>query len=238
MAPTLTMRSATAGTHEIEGRFRVVCFVLAPDEAIRAVLQKQWLALDPFTLTIHNDLVQYVRALAVENPYPAFQPGRTIGVAHLWVRDADGAQRLAEQLRSQSLRGLEQVQLITFPVRERFVIGAPEDYGQTSLRAVFLNRRRAGMSVEDFQHHWRTVHGPMVEGQGGTTRYLQLHRLPASYPGEPEFDGSAELSFPDFESYTAFMGCEPHHSRQSNDLPKLFDLAAGVRIMTRETVVF
>jgi uncharacterized protein (TIGR02118 family) len=57
------------------------------------------------------------------------------------------------------------------------------------------------MSVEQFQAHWRDVHGPLVTAVPGIRRYIQCNACPEiydSYP--PAFDGVAELYFDDLEA--------------------------------------
>lgn len=75
------------------------------------------------------------------------------------------------------------------------------------LRLVFALRRKAGLSLEDFQSYWREQHGPLVARYAtdlGVRRYVQVHTLDdpfnaaasASRGGmEAPFDGVAELWF-------------------------------------------
>ena len=64
-------------------------------------------------------------------------------------------------------------------------------------RLIFLLHRRPELSREEFQHHWRTTHGPMVAERAetlGIRRYQQVHTLRPAREGQaPEFDGVAEL---------------------------------------------
>jgi hypothetical protein len=47
-------------------------------------------------------------------------------------------------------------------------------------------KRRPDLTHEQFSHHWRTVHGPLIRGNPDMTRlirrYVQHHLLPRSLP--------------------------------------------------------
>ncbi|HKW91056.1 MAG TPA: EthD domain-containing protein [Methylomirabilota bacterium] len=75
------------------------------------------------------------------------------------------------------------------------------------VKAVSFFKRRAGMSVEDFQAYWREQHpGPVVR-LPGVRRYVQSHTLPAVYrKGEPIYDGIAEVWFEDTRAMHALRG--------------------------------
>ena len=79
------------------------------------------------------------------------------------------------------------------------------------IRLTFVLRRKAGMSLADFQHYWREVHGPLVARHSTTLkilRYVQVHTLDdpvndqlAGARGgmETPYDGVAELWWTDRE---------------------------------------
>ena len=69
------------------------------------------------------------------------------------------------------------------------------------VKLVAFFRRRVGMSVEDFQRHWRTTHADLVVRQQGLRRYVQNHTLASGYrSGEPDYDGVAEAWFDDTQA--------------------------------------
>jgi uncharacterized protein (TIGR02118 family) len=73
------------------------------------------------------------------------------------------------------------------------------------IRLVFLLRRKADLSLVEFQDYWRNQHGPLVAGFAtdlNILRYVQTHTLedPANLAAqqargemEPHYDGVAEL---------------------------------------------
>ena len=67
----------------------------------------------------------------------------------------------------------------------------PED---TMLKIVTLQKRRAGLSVEDFQNHLREAYGPLAARGPGLARYVQSCALPQGYvKGELLFDAIGEM---------------------------------------------
>jgi uncharacterized protein (TIGR02118 family) len=61
-----------------------------------------------------------------------------------------------------------------------------------------LLTRRPGLSVDEFQHHWRDIHGPLVHAEfPEMRRYIQCHAIPQTYAltPPPAFDGVPEAWF-------------------------------------------
>jgi len=69
------------------------------------------------------------------------------------------------------------------------------------VKLVAFFKRTPGMSVEDFQQHWRTTHAELVVRQKGLRRYVQNHTLLSGYSrSEPDYDGVAEAWFDDTQA--------------------------------------
>ena len=98
-------------------------------------------------------------------------------------------------------------------------------------------KRKAGMSVEDFQEYWRTRHPDVVTRLPGVRRYVQSHVLPSTYAkGEPAHDGIAEVWADDTEALRA-MTRSPAHAAVEIDEAKFIDRARMGFIVTEEHVV-
>jgi uncharacterized protein (TIGR02118 family) len=75
------------------------------------------------------------------------------------------------------------------------------------LKIVTLMKRRAGLSVEDFQNHLRSFHGPLAAKGPGLRRYVQSCALPQGYrKGELLFDAIGEMWFDSAEAYANYLG--------------------------------
>ena len=45
------------------------------------------------------------------------------------------------------------------------------------IKLIYLATRKEGMSVQDFQRHWRETHAPIAAKIPGVRRYIQNHTL-------------------------------------------------------------
>lgn len=71
------------------------------------------------------------------------------------------------------------------------------------IKQMSLLKRKAGMSVEEFQGYWRDAHGPIAAKIPGVRRYIQSHTLPELYDEAtpPDYDGVAELTYDTAEAW-------------------------------------
>lgn len=228
---------------ETDSPVRCVAVLETSSSADMPALQNGWRQNDPFLALRDEGVTRYIRGFAAQTDDPVLVRRGRIGIAHLFVDDERTASELNTRLRLGEVHGrhpaLGSARIIALPVKQRFRLGVEDDFGQTPLRAIFLVKRRDDIGPAGFHRHWREIHGPMLIGQPGVTRYAQNHRLAQSYDdGGTEFDGFAEISVPDEAAYAEFNASEPHRTNQMNDLPKLFDLQVGKRFFSREELVF
>ena len=74
--------------------------------------------------------------------------------------------------------------------------------------AGFLHMKR-GLTYEQFAHHWRDIHGPLVAAEfTGMVRYIQSMALPETYGGEfaPAYDGVPLAWAESVETYPPRLG--------------------------------
>jgi uncharacterized protein (TIGR02118 family) len=70
------------------------------------------------------------------------------------------------------------------------------------VKIAVLMKRRAGLSVGDFQDHLRTRYGPLAAKGPGLRRYVQSCALPQGYAkGELLFDAVGEMWFDSLDDY-------------------------------------
>jgi uncharacterized protein (TIGR02118 family) len=78
-------------------------------------------------------------------------------------------------------------------------------------KVILLHKRRPGMTVEDFQDHWRHRHGPLVARSPALRRYVQSHALLQGYrKGELIYDGIDEMWFDSGESWERWRNDAAH----------------------------
>jgi len=105
------------------------------------------------------------------------------------------------------------------------------------IKSVVFFKRKAGMSVEDFQRYWRTRHAEVVSKLPGATRYVQSHTRPSIYrTREPVYDGIAEIWSDDMAALRE-MTKHPHYQAVRADEANFIDGASMLGIVTREHVI-
>ncbi len=105
------------------------------------------------------------------------------------------------------------------------------------VKIVIFFKRKPGMSVEDFQKHWRTTHADIIVRLPGLRRYIQSHVLASGYrKGEPVYDGVAESYFDDTQAMKA-LAKTPEYAAVLADEPNFIDAASMGSIITDEVVI-
>jgi uncharacterized protein (TIGR02118 family) len=83
------------------------------------------------------------------------------------------------------------------------------------IKLCVLCPRKPDLTLEEFEHHWKNVHGPLFasqpEVQQYVKKYIQVHSTaeqlqPGSFPPVSDYDGIAEIWF-----------------EKLGDIPKVFD---------------
>ncbi|MGE0386818.1 MAG: EthD domain-containing protein [Gammaproteobacteria bacterium] len=205
----------------------ICCIVLleAVEQAEAAPLQAAWLADDPLRAIAAG--AHYRRSRPLPSEERGFKPRGVYGAARIRV---DGLPAAIELCRRVAGAPLPRTRVTVIAARELAVIDGPEVRGGSDgIKGWFFSSRRPGMSVADFQRHWRDVHGPLVVPSPGITRYVQYHPCPETYDTRltPRFDSLAELSFPDADAKLRFDTSEHSTVHQRNDLPNLWDMSGG-----------
>ena len=105
------------------------------------------------------------------------------------------------------------------------------------VKMVIYFKRKAGMTVEAFQEHWRTRHAEIIARLPGIRRYVQNATLASAYrKGEPAFDAVAESCFDDTQAMKALARL-PEYAEVLADEPNFIDAASMGSIITDEQVV-
>jgi uncharacterized protein (TIGR02118 family) len=110
------------------------------------------------------------------------------------------------------------------------------------IKLIVAIRRRADMSAEDFQRHWRTRHATLIKDNPATLRYVQkyvqCHTMLDQYAaGEVAFDGTAELWFDSVADKDAFFS-DPDYLRDIQpDEARFADMTQTVFFVTEEELI-
>lgn len=111
------------------------------------------------------------------------------------------------------------------------------------IKLAVLLKRKPGMSLEEFDHHWEHPHGDLVAGLSDFTRhvrrYSQSHIVDPDYDGEglkwprAAFDGIAEIWFDSLEDMKAAFA-EPEFVEKVGADTALFTDPDGVTVLVTE----
>jgi uncharacterized protein (TIGR02118 family) len=105
------------------------------------------------------------------------------------------------------------------------------------VKVITFIKRKSGMSVAEFQGYWRNQHPEVVTRLPGVRRYVQSHTLLAAYgPGEPAYDGIAEVWADDTAALRA-MTQSPDHAAVLADEARFIDRASMGVIITEDHVI-
>ncbi len=102
---------------------------------------------------------------------------------------------------------------------------------------VEVNRRKPGLSVEQFQRYWLDTHAAKAGRLPGLRRYVQSHTLLSGYAKRvPACDGVAELSFDNIEALRA-LTATPEFVTVLRDRDEFIDVGSRIEIITEDIVI-
>ena len=163
---------------------------------------------------------------------PAFS-----GSAELWFDDSSIATAacvigigglLAEGVEVQScLSGMERV-----------VVRTAEYVTADRVKGVYPFRKKPGLTLEAFQHHWWHTHGPIAALTEEALSYVQIHtRADSQETASPAYDGITEISWPDIETAGRAIGSRQMREDQGSDAPNFVDMESISLFMAKEEVI-
>ena len=105
------------------------------------------------------------------------------------------------------------------------------------VKLIAFFKRKTGISVEQFQQHWRTTHAGLVVRQRGLRRYVQNHTLASGYRrSEPSYDGVAEAWFDDTHAMRE-LGSTDEYRAVREDEANFIDATNMGMVITDEVVI-
>ena len=106
------------------------------------------------------------------------------------------------------------------------------------VKLIYVITRKEGLSVDEFQRHWRETHAPIAAKIPGVRRYVQCHTLPELYERgtPPPYDGAAELWWDDMDTFRAAIGTPEQLAAHEDEL-NFIDHDKSFLIVTEEKPV-
>ena len=103
------------------------------------------------------------------------------------------------------------------------------------VKAIYLIRRKPGMSGEDFHRYWRDVHGAIAARIPGLRRYVQCHAIVRHGDGS-EYDGAAEAWFDDMDAVRRAVASAEYAAARVDEA-RFIDLDHTALIFTEEVPI-
>lgn len=163
--------------------------------------QAYWRTRHPDVVTTLAGVRRYVQSHTLPAAYDKGEPAYD-GIAEVWFESTAAMHALRgtpemAAVQADEARFIDRATMGMLITEEHVVKDAPAPPG--AAKGVGFIRRKPGMAVEDFQRHWREVHGPLGAAIPTVRRYVQSHTRRAAYERgrEPAWDGLAMLWFDD-----------------------------------------
>ena len=121
---------------------------------------------------------------------------------------------------------------------ERVVMRAAEYITSDRIKGVYPFRRKPGMTLEAFQHHWWHIHGPIAALTEEALSYVQIHtRADSQETVSPVYDGITEIWWPDIEAAGRAIGSRQMREDQGSDAPNFVDMESISLFLAKEEIV-
>ena len=184
-------------------------------------------------------LVGYTQTRTLEEQIDPREPPPFVGIAELYFTDVEAA--LDTNLQAHAVQSILTEGCRVGPVSvglARTVLRLAAHHEGGLIKGVFPFRRKADLSVTDFQSYWWLHHGPIAALTQDAVYYLQCHPLPASYAqGQPPYDGITELHWRDVAAARAAMSSRQMTEDQGNDAQNFVQPGSVLLFLAEEEVV-
>ncbi len=202
--------------------------------------QAYWRTRHPAVVVALPGIRRYVQSHTLVSGYRKGEPVYD-GIAEIWFDDSRALRALSGTPQYARVQADE----AEFIDRSTMGLIVTEDHvikdGPVLPHAVknveFLTHR-PGMSIDEFQRHWREVHGPLGAAIPMVRRYVQSHTRRSVYESgrTPAYDGAALTWFDDTQAMRA-SALTPEYARVRGDEPNFLGGLPVPFIITREHVI-
>jgi uncharacterized protein (TIGR02118 family) len=182
---------------------------------------------------VFPEIKGYVQARALPGQEsPAFS-----GSAELWFDDSSiGIAACVIGIGGLLAEGVEVQSCLSG--MERVVVRTAEYITADRVKGVYPFRKKPGLTLEAFQHHWWHTHGPIAALTEEALSYVQIHtRADSQETASPVYDGITEISWPDIETAGRAIGSRQMREDQGSDAPNFVDMESISLFMAKEEVI-
>ena len=202
--------------------------------------QRYWRERHPEAVRRLPSIRRYVQSHTLASTYAAGEPIYD-GIAEVWADDTGALRAMTRSpdhpaLQEDEARFIDRATMGVIITEDHVVKDGP--VSPEAVKSVAFLNGKPGLSVEEFQRHWRDVHGPIAALLPGLRRYVQSRTRGAAYEGGrvPAYDGVVLTWFDSTEAIrsTAATG---EYARVLADAAVFLAPGAIPSILTREHVI-
>jgi uncharacterized protein (TIGR02118 family) len=202
--------------------------------------QRYWRNRHPEAVLRLPGIRRYVQSHSLASTYGAGEPVYD-GIAEVWADDTGVLRAMTQSphhpaLQEDEARFIDRATMGVVITEDHVVKDGPVP--PDAVKSVAFLNRRPGMSIEEFQRHWRDVHGPIASRLSGLRRYVQSQTRRSAYEGGrvPAYDGVALTWFDSTEAALSTVATD-EYARVVSDNAVLLAPGAIPSILTREHVI-
>lgn len=182
----------------------------------------------------YPEIIGYAQSTPLAEQVPGRPPSNISGIIELWFNSPDAALSALQQ----PLTLTDANVLASLVGHERVVMRLPDHLVEPYIKGVYPFRRKPGMSVADFQHHWWHQHGPIAALTEEALYYLQVPVLTSCYDSDPPvYDGITELHFRHRDAAIRAAASRQMREDQGGDAINFVDLESVELILVEEDLI-
>jgi uncharacterized protein (TIGR02118 family) len=202
--------------------------------------QRYWRERHPEVVTRLPGIRRYIQSHTLLSAYRNGEPIYD-GIAEVWADDTTALRAMTQSpdhvaLQADEARFIDRSTMGVVITDDHLIKDGP--IPSDAVKSVAFLNRRPGRSVEEFQHHWREVHGPIAALLPGLRRYVQSQTRRAAYEGGrvPAYDGVVLMWFDSTEAMRR-MATGDEYARVLADGATFLSPGTVPAILTREHVI-
>jgi len=202
--------------------------------------QRYWRDRHPEAVTRLPGIRRYVQSHTLPSAYRDGEPVYD-GIAEVWADDTDALRAMTRSpdhpaLQADEARFIDRSTMGVVITDDHLIKDGPVP--PDAVKSVTFLNRKPGLSVEEFQHHWREVHGPIAAALPGLRRYVQSRTRRSAYEGGriPAYDGVVLAWFDSTEAIRK-TATTSEYARVLADVAAFLSPDVPPTILTREHVI-
>jgi uncharacterized protein (TIGR02118 family) len=202
--------------------------------------QTYWRTQHPKAVTRLPGIRRYVQSHVLPETYAKREPTYD-GIAEVWADDTDAFRAMTKSpahpdLIADEARFIDRGQMGIIVTEEH--VAKNDEPGTTALKGIEFFTKKSELSVEAFQHYWKTTHAALASKIPGVRRYVVSATRASAYAAgrTPAYDGAALMWFASPDALKS-AGASREYQALIADRSNFLSVTQPPFIMTREHII-